>query len=223
MKLNYNFVVPFNCHSLIFFGRVFFLLWFIFSDHKFGRNFFSFSFSSLQWQAGSRQHAVSSGFEPDKSSWGWNWLERWMAVRPWENRFLDINMRDGVNVDGEDAMDGKNGIRPQLQSANPQSILLNVHPNVASQKTGPSLSDGCDSSSHSNSAGLLETSNTKSVKPKSNAKVPNPIEETKSKSENQRSQSNPKERISLVDRQAKKRLSLPNYGKFVLFLCICLM
>lgn len=194
----------------------------IFSDHKFGRNIFSISVSSLQWQAGSRQHAVSSGFEPDKSSWGWNWLERWMAVRPWENRFLDINMRDGVNVDEQDAMDGKNGIKPQLRSANAKSILLNVHPNIASQKTGPSLSDGCDSSSHSNSASLLETSNTQSVKPKSNAQVQNLIEETNSKSENQRSQSNPKERITLVDRQAKKRLSLPNNGKFVLFLYIFL-
>lgn len=194
----------------------------IFSDHKFGHNISSFSVSSLQWQAGSRQHAVSSGFEPDKSSWGWNWLERWMAVRPWENRFLDINMRDGVNVDEEDAMDGKNGIKQQLRSTNAKSNLLNVHPNVASQKTGPSLSDGCDSSSHSNSAGLLETSNTQSVKPKSNAKVQTLIEEINSKSENQRSQSNPKERITLVDRQAKKRLSLPNNGKFVLFLCIFL-
>ncbi|XP_076942801.1 protein IQ-DOMAIN 5-like [Bidens hawaiensis] len=35
-----------------------------------------------QWQARSRQQTVNSGFEPDKSNWGWNWLERWMAVRP---------------------------------------------------------------------------------------------------------------------------------------------
>ncbi|MQM08392.1 hypothetical protein Taro_041247, partial [Colocasia esculenta] len=49
-----------------------------------------------EWQAGSRQQAAPAGFEPDKNNWGWNWLERWMAVRPWENRFLDINLKDGV-------------------------------------------------------------------------------------------------------------------------------
>ncbi|CAN6820408.1 unnamed protein product [Brassica oleracea] len=42
-----------------------------------------------QWQAGTRQLSAHSGFQPDKNNWGWNWLERWMAVRPWENRFLD--------------------------------------------------------------------------------------------------------------------------------------
>lgn len=165
-----------------------------------------------QWQAGSRQQAISSGFEPDKSSWGWNWLERWMAVRPWENRFLDINTKDGVKVDENDVMDGRNGIRPQFKSTNAKSNLPNIHPSVVSHKTGPSLSDGCDSSSTSKSAGLLETSNTQSVKPKSNANVQNPVEETNSKSGVQRSQSNPKERNSQVDKPAKKRLSLPNHG-----------
>ncbi|XP_027346138.1 protein IQ-DOMAIN 1 isoform X2 [Abrus precatorius] len=164
-----------------------------------------------QWQAGSRQQAVSSGFEPDKNSWGWNWLERWMAVRPWENRFLDTNMRDGAMVDANVAIDGKNGIKPQLKSVNTKSIPSNIHPNLANQKTGPSLSDGCDSSP-SKSAGLLESSNTKSVKPKSNANVQNPIEDANSKPEIQRSHSNPKERTAPVDKQAKKRLSLPNNG-----------
>ncbi|XP_004506237.1 protein IQ-DOMAIN 5 isoform X2 [Cicer arietinum] len=165
-----------------------------------------------QWQAGSRQQAVSSGFEPDKSSWGWNWLERWMAVRPWENRFLDINMKDGVKVDENDVMDGRNGVRPQFRSTTVKSVLPNIHPIVASHKSGPSFSDGCDSSSPSKSAGLIETSNTQSVKPKSDANVQNPVEETNSKSRNQRSQSNPKERNSQADKQAKKRLSLPNNG-----------
>ncbi|KAL5709063.1 hypothetical protein ACHQM5_019790 [Ranunculus cassubicifolius] len=48
-----------------------------------------------QWQAGSRQQ-ITPGFEPDKNNWGWNWLQRWMAVRPWENRFLDTNPNEGV-------------------------------------------------------------------------------------------------------------------------------
>ncbi|KAL0676664.1 hypothetical protein Bca4012_004645 [Brassica carinata] len=48
-----------------------------------------------QWQAGTRQLSAHSEFQPDKNNWGWNWLERWMAVRPWENRFLDTsNLRE---------------------------------------------------------------------------------------------------------------------------------
>jgi hypothetical protein len=50
---------------------------------------------SLQWQAGLRQGPPPTGLEPDKNNWGWNWLERWMAVRPWENRLLDPSTKDG--------------------------------------------------------------------------------------------------------------------------------
>lgn len=134
-----------------------------------------------------------------------------MAVRPWENRFLDINMKDGVKVDENDVMDGSsNGIRPQLKPNNAKSNLPNIHPSGVSHKTGPSLSDGCDSSSTSKSAGLLETSNIQSVKPKSNANVQIPVEENNTKSGFPRSQSNLKEINSQVDKQTKKRLSLPN-------------
>ncbi|XP_028808329.1 protein IQ-DOMAIN 1 isoform X2 [Neltuma alba] len=162
-----------------------------------------------QWQAASRQQAASSGFEPDKSGWGWNWLERWMAVRPWENRFLDINTRDGVMVCENGAVEGKNEIRSQLRSASKKSVLPSISPNLTSQKTGPSLSDGCDSSP-SKSAGLLEASKPQ-IKTKSNANVA--TEEANSKPGlGSRSHSNPKERTTQADKQAKKRLSLPNNG-----------
>ncbi|BAT92133.1 protein IQ-DOMAIN 5 isoform X1 [Vigna umbellata] len=165
---------------------------------------------SHQWQAGSRQQPVSSGFEPDKSSWGWNWLERWMAVRPWENRFVDINVKDGVTVHENEAKDGKSGTTPQLTSANKKPFSSNTHPNPANHGTGPTISDECDSSP-SKSAGLLESSKTQSVKPTSKGNVENTAEEVNSKLRiGSRSHSNPKERTTQVDKQAKKRLSLPN-------------
>ncbi|CAA0825247.1 IQ-domain 5 [Striga hermonthica] len=65
-----------------------------------------------QWQARHRHQVITpspviskpdktnpgfpAGFNPDKTYWGWNWLERWMAVRPWENRLVDFNLKDGV-------------------------------------------------------------------------------------------------------------------------------
>uniref|UniRef100_A0A7N1A2H7 Uncharacterized protein n=1 Tax=Kalanchoe fedtschenkoi TaxID=63787 RepID=A0A7N1A2H7_KALFE len=67
-----------------------------------------------QWQAGARQQSTPSGFEPDKNNWGWNWLERWMAVRPWENRFIDTSMRDGMNIPGNGSAETKNGTRTQI-------------------------------------------------------------------------------------------------------------
>ncbi|VVA29757.1 PREDICTED: IQ-DOMAIN [Prunus dulcis] len=163
-----------------------------------------------QWQAGSRQQPVPSGFEPDKSSWGWNWLERWMAVRPWENRFLDINLRDGVMVHENESIEGKNGGISQLKSAGKKPLSSNIQSNLSSQQVGPFNSDGCDSSP-SKSAGMLEASTTQMGKPKSKPYLEDPVEEGNSKPGiSSRSNSNPKERSTESDKQAKKRLSLPN-------------
>jgi len=27
--------------------------------------------------------------EIDKANWGWSWLERWMAAKPWESRLME--------------------------------------------------------------------------------------------------------------------------------------
>lgn len=157
-----------------------------------------------QWQAGSRQQAAPSGFEPDESSWGWNWLERWMAVRPWENRFLDINLKDGVMIRENGSAEEKTDTKSLLKSAGKKPASSNLHSNVSSQKTGPSTSDGC-SSSPGKSATMLEPS-----KSKSKPFLEDLVEEANSKpSIGLRSHSNPKERISW-DKQPKKRLSLPN-------------
>ncbi|XP_039159511.1 protein IQ-DOMAIN 1 isoform X1 [Eucalyptus grandis] len=161
-----------------------------------------------QWQAGSRQQALPAGFEPDKSSWGWNWLERWMAVRPWENRFLDINLKDGVMVREEGSDEGKNGIRTQIKSAAKKPAVSNL----SIQRTGPSQSDGCGSSPN-DSTSTPEVTQTVSSKPKPKHVTQNALEEANQRpGVGTRSHSNPKERSTQPDKQAKKRLSLPNNG-----------
>ncbi|KAK6235296.1 hypothetical protein SCA6_010633 [Theobroma cacao] len=165
-----------------------------------------------QWQAGSRQQSVPAGFEPDKSSWGWNWLERWMAVRPWENRFLDINLRDGVMIREDCPAEGKNGVNSQIKPAIKKPAALNLHANLSSQKTGPSYSNGSDSPP-GKSASVLEAVNALSSKPKSKPNLEDLGEEAGSRPViSSRSHSNPKERATQSDKQAKKRLSLPNNG-----------
>ncbi|XWS28492.1 hypothetical protein CRYUN_Cryun25bG0074300 [Craigia yunnanensis] len=165
-----------------------------------------------QWQAGSRQQSVPAGFEPDKSSWGWNWLERWMAVRPWENRFLDINLRDGVMIHEDGPVEGKNGSNSQIKPAIKKPAALSLHANLSSQKTGPSHSNGSDSPP-GKSASALEAVNALSSKPKSKLNLEDLDDKAGSRPViSSRSHSNPKERSIQSDKQAKKRLSLPNSG-----------
>ncbi|XP_010263052.1 PREDICTED: protein IQ-DOMAIN 1 isoform X2 [Nelumbo nucifera] len=142
-----------------------------------------------QWQAGPRQQSAPAGFEPDKNNWGWNWLERWMAVRPWENRFLDINVRDGVIIHENGSTEEKNGTKVQSRSAGKKSILSNLQSNT--QKTATSHSDG---------------------KPKPKPSQEERIGEASSRPSGTgpRSYSNPKERPTQQDSQARKRLSLPS-------------
>ncbi|PIN01918.1 hypothetical protein CDL12_25574 [Handroanthus impetiginosus] len=162
-----------------------------------------------QWQAGSRQHVTPAGFEPDKSNWGWNWLERWMAVRPWENRFLDINLKDGVKILEDGPVDVKNAPTTQFNSTG-KKLTSNIangkgpspssnNSNVSNDKKAASHSDGC-SSPPIKSANAQETPGAL-------------VEEATSRPNvGTRSHSNPKERSTLTDKQGKKRLSLPGKG-----------
>ncbi|KAK1310559.1 Protein IQ-DOMAIN 1 [Acorus calamus] len=168
---------------------------------------------SHQWQTGSRQMAAPAGFELDKNNWGWNWLERWMAVRPWENRFLDTNLKDGARVHENGLTEGKDGVKTPIKPVGKKPIST-LHHNVTNQKNGPSRSDGSGSSSN-RSMGLQATSITLSSKTKLKPTPEVVTEEASSRPSAPiaRSHSNPRERPSQPDNsQAKKRLSLPNSG-----------
>ncbi|KAL0437080.1 UNVERIFIED_CONTAM: protein IQ-DOMAIN 1 [Sesamum radiatum] len=175
-----------------------------------------------QWQAGSRQQVRPAGFEPDKSNWGWNWLERWMAVRPWENRFLDINLKDGVKIRENEAADVKNASTAQFNSMGKKPTSSNANgkgpsrssnnSNISNEKRATSHSDGC-SSSPNKSTNVQETPGTVLSSSKSKPVLEDLVEEATSRPNVvPRSHSNPKERSTLTDKQGKKRLSLPSSG-----------
>ncbi|KAF5467973.1 hypothetical protein F2P56_012173 [Juglans regia] len=49
-----------------------------------------------EWRSNPNSNSHSSGsmcflknHEIDKNSWGWSWLERWMAAKPWETRLME--------------------------------------------------------------------------------------------------------------------------------------
>ncbi|KAL5999231.1 hypothetical protein ACLOJK_040681 [Asimina triloba] len=167
---------------------------------------------ALAHQAGSKQQPAPAGFEPDRNNWGWNWLERWMAVRPWENRFVDINLRDGVTVRENGSTEAKNGTKSQFKSTIKKPVLLSTNSN---QKAAPSQSDGSGSSSNK-SASMQPTSLSHSGKAKTKASSEDPVEEAYSKpAVGFRSYSNPKERPTQPHSHSKKRLSLPSSGSIV--------
>ncbi|KAF8395225.1 hypothetical protein HHK36_019167 [Tetracentron sinense] len=46
----------------------------------------AYAFSHQQMQKNSSRSANPMFMDPNTPNWGWSWLERWMAARPWENR-----------------------------------------------------------------------------------------------------------------------------------------
>ncbi|XP_020574386.1 protein IQ-DOMAIN 1 isoform X2 [Phalaenopsis equestris] len=161
---------------------------------------------SHQWQAGSRQQIVPPGYEPDKNNWGWNWLERWMAVRPWENRFLDINLKDGVMINENEAVEVKHGNKSFVKPSGRKPIS-SLHSNSINQRTVPFPSDV---SSSNRSVKVTDASTLGKMKT-SAEEVPG---EASSKPYGlvSRSNSTPKERNPQFDSQDRKRLSLPGNG-----------
>lgn len=171
----------------------------------------------MKWQAGIRQQAAPlGGFEPDKSTWGWNWLERWMAVRPWENRFLDFNLRDDVTVqdNGPPPSEGKNGNnKPQVK------VLGKKH--VPSKISAKKLFDGLGSYNEGDSseATMLEVNQTMPTKAKAKPNGGNSAAAGAKFTRvgiGSRSHSNPNDRLkqsSDNNKQLKKHLSLSTaYG-----------
>ncbi|KAE8687607.1 putative Grave disease carrier protein [Hibiscus syriacus] len=56
----------------------------------------AYSLAQKQWR--SNPDSVSVPYLKnqmfDKNSWGWSWLERWMAARPWESRLIEQSQSD---------------------------------------------------------------------------------------------------------------------------------
>ncbi|XP_028556803.1 protein IQ-DOMAIN 1-like [Dendrobium catenatum] len=49
---------------------------------------------SHQWRSNSARSKKPALIDPTKQQWGWSWLERWMAIRPWETNQSFITGRD---------------------------------------------------------------------------------------------------------------------------------
>ncbi|XP_025808762.1 protein IQ-DOMAIN 1-like isoform X2 [Panicum hallii] len=169
-----------------------------------------------QWQTGSRKQKVASlqdqGLAGDENQWGRNWLERWMAARPWENRLLDSNAKESVTVgDDKPAEEDK---AKALNKPKGKVPVSTTQSNGSRQKKGTgdkkSHSDVSGSSS-GQSASVQPTASLESskIKEKPSDEITDEVSSQPSKLAS-RSTSNPKERPAQVNAPAKKQLSLPN-------------
>ncbi|KAG5219156.1 protein IQ-DOMAIN [Salix suchowensis] len=46
----------------------------------------AYAYSHQQMWKQSSKSANATFMDPNNPHWGWSWLERWMAARPWESR-----------------------------------------------------------------------------------------------------------------------------------------
>ncbi|XP_062204236.1 protein IQ-DOMAIN 5-like isoform X6 [Phragmites australis] len=169
-----------------------------------------------QWQAGSRKQKAASlqdkGLGVDENQWSQNWLERWMAVRPWENRLLDTNAKEGVPIgDDKQAEEDRTKVlnKPKEKVPTP-TIQSNGSWQKKSTSHKKSHSDVSGSSSGQSANALPATSlGSSKIKAKSSVEISDEVSSQPSNLTS-RSTSNPKERLGQTSAPAKKRLSLPN-------------
>ncbi|KAI4316512.1 hypothetical protein L6164_024492 [Bauhinia variegata] len=60
----------------------------------------AYSLAHKQWKSTPSSNASLSSlknYEIDKNNWGWNWLERWMAAKPWESRLMEQSQNDATD------------------------------------------------------------------------------------------------------------------------------
>ncbi|KZV37291.1 calmodulin-binding family protein [Dorcoceras hygrometricum] len=93
----------------------------------------------------------------DKNSWGWSWLERWMAAKPWETRLMEqsnVNASSKTPLSKTSIDSTKRNIHPR--SAEPTSVKVrknNISTRI-SAKPPPMLGQAANHSSSSPSYDL---------------------------------------------------------------------
>ncbi|KAM0910486.1 hypothetical protein ACQ4PT_014110 [Festuca glaucescens] len=164
-----------------------------------------------QRQAGSRQQKPTNlhGLEPDDNHWGSNWVERWVAARPWENRLLDNNPKGSIpTCDDNQHEETKSQAIPKVKAPSSNT------PNGPNKKKGAnhkkSYSD-VNFTSFGRSSSVLPSTSLGSSKQKPKL-VDEGFEEVSSQPIDVASSSalNQKEKRLQLNTSAKKRLSLPN-------------
>lgn len=168
-----------------------------------------------QRQAGSRQQKPANvhGLELDDNNWGSNWVERWVAARPWESRLLDNNAKESMPMcDDNQHEETKSQAIPKVEV--PASNTPHNGPNKKKGANHKKSYSDVNFTSFGRSSSILPSTSLGSSKQKQKL-VDEGFEEVSSQPIEIASSSvlNQKERRVQLNTSAKKRLSLPNNVK----------
>uniref|UniRef100_A0A0C9S9K0 TSA: Wollemia nobilis Ref_Wollemi_Transcript_92_2200 transcribed RNA sequence n=1 Tax=Wollemia nobilis TaxID=56998 RepID=A0A0C9S9K0_9CONI len=83
---------------------------------------YAFSHQSLKNTARSAAHPMLMEIDPNKPNWGWSWLERWMAARPWEKEAPEGSIKSVDQITGDIGRQGVNTgkgfVNPNVETPN---------------------------------------------------------------------------------------------------------
>lgn len=71
-----------------------------------------------QWRAGSNYNGLNN-YELAKENWGWSWVERWIAARPWESRVLTPSVSPNKAQTKQGSKVGRNSTSPSVKALLP--------------------------------------------------------------------------------------------------------
>uniref|UniRef100_A0A5B7BEY9 Protein IQ-DOMAIN 1 n=1 Tax=Davidia involucrata TaxID=16924 RepID=A0A5B7BEY9_DAVIN len=83
---------------------------------------------SHQWRANSGQYFGHAYYDIGKESWGWSWMERWIAVRPWETRIPAVSVPKKVTQTTQGSKIGKITNQPATK------VLVSIKPTSSNGK-----------------------------------------------------------------------------------------
>ncbi|KAF5478598.1 hypothetical protein F2P56_005141 [Juglans regia] len=82
---------------------------------------------SHQWRANSSQYLGQASYSLGKENWGWSWMERWIAARPWEIR-VHSNSADSNKAQAKQSTLNKVANQPE------KKISVSVKPAFSNEK-----------------------------------------------------------------------------------------
>ncbi|XVE51432.1 hypothetical protein DITRI_Ditri02bG0039900 [Diplodiscus trichospermus] len=72
---------------------------------------------SHQWRAPNSNNYGLGNYELAKANWGWSWVERWIAVRPWESRLPTHSITPKKVQNRHISKAGKNSNSPKTKAS----------------------------------------------------------------------------------------------------------
>lgn len=104
---------------------------------------------SHQWRANSNPLFGSGNNEMGRANWGWSWMDRWVAARPWESRVPDhaspkkVNNKESKSAKSIISPTKKTPVSVKLTSPNGKGTLKAKKSNeVAAQKVSSKVKEG---------------------------------------------------------------------------------